>query len=801
MEFQDAAQVKTAWLGQRIKRREDPELLTGQGRYIADIVRPGLLHAAFLRSPHPHARIGAIEVDRARQMPGVYAVLTGADLPPNLGAQPQIHVFPERPTPYYALTRDRVCYVGEPVAVVAAESPYIAEDALEQIQVEWDILPSIGEVEAALQPNAPRLYEEWPDNIAGTFQIEMGDVAGALAEADVVITERFRIQRQFACPLETRGVLAEWDPYRNELVLWTSTQIMHIVRDFLAEVLGLPEHRIRVQSPRIGGAFGCKFHFYPEEVAVALLARHTGRPVRWLEDRLESFVATVHAREQIIEASLAARQDGTMLAVKAEITGDVGGYLHMVSYGPVWLTAATMTNVYHIPHARVQVQAVVTNKTPLGSYRGWGQPQANFVVERLVDRLALALAMDPAELRRKNFIPPDQFPYQGLVHTFDSGRYAECLDRALELLDYQDWRARQAELRKQGRYVGIGLSFFVENTALGPSRLLNEGGLQQGGYDIARIRVEPSGDVTVYTGLCEMGQGFTNGLAQLCAETLGVHLDQVTVVTGDTQTCPYTGYGTGASRSAAVGGAAVMKASQRLREKIEAIAAHMLEVGPGDLEMAEGRLWVKGVSSRSVTMADIGRAAYIRAIELPPGMDPGLEVMEVFDPPQMAWPYGANLALVEVDIETGQVQLLDYVIVHDCGTVLNPMIVDGQIHGGVAQGIAAALYEELQYDQAGQLLTGSFMDYLIPSAADLPRFRLDHLVTPSPIIPGGMKGAGEAGVIAPPAAVVNAIEDALRPFDLKFTQTPVTPEVILTALVESEKWAGATINTLIDESG
>ncbi|MDR7548628.1 MAG: xanthine dehydrogenase family protein molybdopterin-binding subunit [Armatimonadota bacterium] len=770
------------WVGQPLKRREDPELLTGRGRFIADLVRPGMLHAAFLRSPHPHARIRSIDPSRALALPGVHAILTGQDLPADLGPQPVTHIFTDRKTPNYALARDRVRYVGEPVAVVAAVSPYVAEDAVEQIDVEWELLPAVGDVEASLRSDAPRLYDDWPDNVAGVFQAQMGDVDRALAEADIVLTERFRIQRQFACPLETRGVLAEWDTHRGELTLWSSTQILHIARDCLADVLGIPEHRIRVLVPRIGGGFGCKFHFYAEEVAVALLARKAGRPVRWIEDRLESFVATVHAREQIIEATMAARRDGTITAVTAEIVGDIGAHMHTVSYGPVWLTSVMITNVYLIPNARVHTRAVVTNKTPLGSYRGWGQPQANFVVERLVDRLAKRLGMDPAEVRRKNFVPPDRFPYKSLHHTFDSGRYAACLDRALQLIGYQRWRQRQADLRRQGRYVGLGLSFYVENTALGPSRMLNAGGVLQGGYDIARVRIEPSGDVTVYTGLCEMGQGFTNGIAQLCAQTLGVDPDQVTVVTGDTQSCPYTGYGTGASRSASVGGAAVMMASQRLREKVEAIAAHMLEASVDDLVMASGRIWIRGAPTRAVSMADIGRAAYLRAIELPPDMAPGLEAIEVFDPPQMAWPYGVNAAVVEVDIETGRVVFHDYAVMHDSGTLLNPMIVEGQLHGGVAQGIGAALFEDLKYDEVGQPLTRTFMDYLIPTAAEIPRFRIDHDVTPSPIIPGGMKGVGEAGIIGPPAAVVNAVEDALEPFGVKFTETPLSPERVLEAI-------------------
>ncbi len=368
----------------------------------------------------------------------------------------------------------------------------------------------------------PQVYEEWPDNLAATFESEMGDVDRAFAEADVVIEERIEIQRLFACPLETRGVVAEWDPFSDELTIWTSSQILHIARDLLADVLRIPEHRIRVIVPKMGGGFGCKFHFYPEEAAVAFAARASGRPVRWIEDRLESFLATCHARQETVDAQMALRRDGEITGVKAEILGDMGASLHTVGYGPVWLTAVMMTNAYVIPNARVRARAVLTNKTPLGSYRGWGQPEANFVVERLVDRAAQTLELDPADVRRRNLIPPDRFPYKGLHHVFDSGRYEDCLDLALDTLDYASWRERQRELREQGRHVGIGLSFYVENTALGPSRILNEGGVDQGGYDISRVRIEPSGDVTVYTGLCDMGQGITNALAQVCADNLGV---------------------------------------------------------------------------------------------------------------------------------------------------------------------------------------------------------------------------------------------------------------------------------------
>jgi carbon-monoxide dehydrogenase large subunit len=739
-----------------------------------------MLHAAFLRSPFPHARISRIDVAEALALAGVEAVLTGADFPDDLPPQPINHLFHgQRETPHYALARDRVRYVGEPVAIVLADSVYVAEDARELITVEWDELPSVGNAERALQEGAPLLYDGWPDNVAAVFEAEIGDVDRAIAEADVTVTERFTLARIFACPLEGRGAAAEWDSTRGELTFWTSTQSPHIVRDFLSWTLKVPEHRIRVLVPRVGGGFGAKFHFYPEETAVALAARAVGRPVRWVEDRLESFVATVHAREQVVEATMVATADGRITGVSAELVGDQGAALHTVSYGPLWLTSVMMTNVYEIPNARVRARAVVTNKTPSGSYRGWGQPQANFVVERLVDRVAERLGIDPVELRKRNFIPPDGFPYTGLFHTFDNGRYADCLDRGVELLDLAGWRRRQDEARAEGRHIGIGVSFYVENTALGPSRKLNAGGVLAGGYDIGHVRMETNGEVFVYTGLCEMGQGFTNGIAQIAADTLGVHPDQVTVVVGDTHACPVTGYGTGASRSASIGGASVQKACHRLREKIVSIAAHMLEASPEDLEGADGDLWIRGARQRSVSMADIGRAAYLRPIEMPDGMDPGLESIEVHDPEWMAWPYGVNAAVVEVDVETGEVSFLDYVYVHDCGTILNPMIVEGQIHGGVAQGVGMSLYEELSYDDDGYPLTGTFMDYLLPTAVEVPRLRLAHEVTPSPVVPTGVKGIGEAGAIGSPSAIAAAVEDALRPFGARIHELPITPEKVL----------------------
>jgi carbon-monoxide dehydrogenase large subunit len=767
------------WIGQSLPRREDRELVTGLARYMGDLRAPGMLHAVFLRSPHANARISAIDVSGALALEGVRAVLTGADLPVDLAPQPCNQIFEgQRDTPYYALARDRVRYVGEPVAIVVADSEHVAEDGRDEIDVSWEPMPAVGDVEAALAAGAPLLYDGWPDNVAGTFDAEIGDVDAALAEAEIVVRERFRIPRIFPCPLEGRGVLAEWNGL-DELTLWTSTQRPNTVRDFLSWMLDVPAHRIRVLTPRVGGAFGGKYHVYPEETAVAIAARVVRAPVRWIEDRIESFVATVHAREQTVDAVMSADADGRITGVSAQLIGDQGAALHTTSYGPLWMTSVMMTNVYEIRNARVSARSVVTNKTPVGSYRGWGQPEANFVVERLVDLVADELGLDPSEVRRRNFVPPDHFPYASLSQVFDAGSYADCLDKALTLAGMDGWRSRQEQLRAEGRYVGIGLAFYTENTAVGNSRGLNAGGVRSGGYDIARVRMETNGEVMIYTGLSEMGQGFTNAFAQIAADALGVHPESVLVMTGDTSACPVTGYGSGASRSASVGGAAVAKAAGKLREKVNAIAAHMLGTSAGEIEAESGRLWVRGAPERSVTMVDIGRAAWLRAIELPEAMDPGLEAIEVFDPDAMTWPYGVNIAIVEVDAELGAVEFLDYVYVHDCGTIINPAIVDGQIYGGVAQGIGMALLEQLRYDDAVQPLTGTFMEYLLPTATDVPSLRLGHECTPSKVIPGGVKGCGEAGAIGSPAAVVSAIEDALRPFGVRITELPVTPDKIL----------------------
>ena len=501
------AEAEGRWVGQPLLRREDPSLLTGAARYMADLADDQTLHVGFVRSDIAHAEIVSIDGTECLARPGVVAFFTATDLADYLIAQPSTHDLWTKDTPYHALATDRVRHVGEAVAAVVATSATELADAIEHVSVEFRELPIVIDTVSATRPASTRVYDDWPDNVVGTFEVAMGDVDAAELAADVTVTDRIRINRQTAASLEPRGVLAEWDGRREELVVWTSTQSPHIVRDFISDVTGVPTSRVTVRVPQVGGGFGAKFHYYAEESALALIALRLGRAVMWLEGRSESFVATVHARDIVVDATMTATGDGKITSMRAEIVADLGAYTHMVSYGPSWLTAVMMTNVYAIPNARAELLAVVTNKTPAGSYRGWGQPEANFVVERMVELLASEMQLDSIDLRRRNLISADQFPYTSLFHTFDNGEYELCLDRGLELAEYDRWRERQAVAKVEGRRIGIGVSFYVENTALGPSRQMNEGGLNQGGYDISHVRMEQGGDVTVFTGLCEMGQG------------------------------------------------------------------------------------------------------------------------------------------------------------------------------------------------------------------------------------------------------------------------------------------------------
>ncbi len=770
-------------LGAAVRRTEDARLTTGRGQYIDDVELPRMLEAAILRSPHPHAKIVRIDATRALELPGVYAVLTGRELAEVARPQPVMwHLIPgQRETYTYAMAVDRVRWVGQAVAAVAARDRYVAEDALALIEVEYEQLPVVANLDRALAPGAPKLYDDWPDNVMGRVTLTKGDADAAFAAADVTVRERFKVGRHFACPLETRGCVASWDPYSDEIDLWLSGQGPNTARDLLGETLGLPIHKIRVRTPDVGGGFGCKFDFYGEEVIACILAKRTGRPVKYIEDRLESFVATAHARELVIDAEMAATKDGKITGIRATLYGVLGGGLSLVGSGPPWLAASLVTGPYNVPNVSSTLVSVVTNRAPYGSYRGWGQPKANLVHERLVELIARKLGIDRNEVRRRNFPSPNEFPFNtGVVWTYDSGRYADCLDLCLNGLKEHGWWKRQEEARKAGRSVGIGFSFHMEVTAFGPSRLLNDVGLAHSGFDEEVVRIDSSGRVTVFSGQAALGQGIQTTLAQVAAQTLGVPLEDVTVVVGDTTNCPYTGYGTGASRGAALGGAAIIRAGEKLREQVLRIAGQILEVAPEDLTIENGRISVVGVPDRFITMADVGDAAYRRLSgKLPDGMQPTLEERCAFDPEAFAMTYGCTAAMTEVDRETGVVTLLDYLTAHDCGTVINPTIVDGQLHGGAAQAIGGALYEELVYDDAGQPVTTTFMDYLLPTASEVPRFTLLHMETPSPHIPGGMKGVGESGIIPAFAAISNSLDDALSDLGVTVTTLPATPPRML----------------------
>jgi aerobic carbon-monoxide dehydrogenase large subunit len=764
------------FVGRSVRRTEDPRLLTGRGRYTDDVDLPGTLELAFVRSPLPHARIVRIDAARALAVPGVERVLTIGDLDERgLGELPITSIQPgQRCVSYPLLARERVRFVGDPVAVVVAEDRYLAEDAAELVEVEYEPLEVVTDPVAALEPDAPRLYDDWADNVIVTLLNEKGDAARAIGAADVVVRERLRSHRYTSVPLETRAAVAYVEP-GGVLTVRLSSQAPHRARTNLAELLGWPEHRLRVLTPDVGGGFGLKDHAYAEEALAAVLAIQTGRPVKWVEDRREHFLGSVHAREQLHDVELAANSDGTIVALRDRIVADYGGRLERVGVGPLATTLVSMPGPYRFQDYRVEGVAVATNKVPSGGYRGFGITQAAFVMERAMDRLARALELDPAELRRRNFVRPDEFPYSSASGLeYDSGDYETALDRALELVGYERWRARQAELREQGRYVGIGLCSYVELTGFAPSTLLGLIGMNVGGYENVTVTMDPHGRVTVATGMMSTGQGHQTTLGQLCADALGVPLEDIVVVQGDTARTPYAATGSIGSRGATVGGPAVLLAGGRLKAKLGQIGAHMLEAHPDDVEVSEGRVFVRGSSDRAIPVAKVAEAAHL-AHDLPEGVTPGLAEQEAYDPLNLAFAFATHATVVEVDIETGRLTFHEYAVVHDCGTVINPMIVEGQMVGGVAQGIGGTLLEELVYTDEGQLATTSFMDYMIPTAVEIPDVALDHTETPSPHVPGGMKGAGEGGAIAPPAAVANAVEDALHPLGVSITETPLTP--------------------------
>jgi carbon-monoxide dehydrogenase large subunit len=773
------------FVGSEVKRLEDPRLIRGQAQYVDDLTLSGLAHGHVLRSPYAHARIVRLDTADAEKLPGVYAVLTARDLEGAIRPKPLILAPPNTNNPpRLVLAGDRVRFAGDPVAFVMAADRATARDAADLVQVEYEPLEPVVDPESALAPGAPQLYPEAPGNVAYEYGWSAGDLDAAFARAHRIVRGRFVNQRLAALPLEPRGCLAHWQA--GALTFWTSTQGAHKTRSLLAETLVAPEHAIRVIAPEVGGGFGVKFGLFDEEVLAAFAARRLGRPVKWIETRSESMVATFHGRGQVHTGELAVAPDGTFLGLRVQGVGDLGAHLEGFTCLPPILCGRLITGAYRIPAASYRVRGVFTTKAPTGPYRGAGRPEAAYIIERLVDLAARELGIDPVEIRRKNFVRDTDFPFKspsGL--TYDSGRYALTLDKALDLAGYHEFRVEQARARREGRYRGVGLSTFVETASTGPSRT---GALAA--HEYGAVRIEPSGRATVLTGTSPHGQGTATTFAQIVADELGLTPDDITVIHGDTAVVPM-GFGTGGSRAATVGGTAVLLASQTVKDKARKIAAHLLEAAEADLEFADGRFHVRGFPDRAVALQEIARVAH-RGQQLPPGLEPGLEAARVYDPADFTIPFGVYVALVEVRPETGEVRLERFIGVDDVGNVINPMLLEGQLHGGIAQGVAQALWEEIVYDETGQLLSGSLMDYAAPKADLLPSFELERTVTPTPLNPLGAKGVGEAGCVGAPQAVVNAVVDALAPFGVTHIDMPLRPEKIWRLIHQARKMGRTT---------
>jgi aerobic carbon-monoxide dehydrogenase large subunit len=776
-------------VGQRVKRLEDPRLITGQGMFIEDLKLPGILYMQIVRSTEAHGRITKIDASGAAAAEGVRLVLTGSEVNREVRPLPVRWDTPGlRCREYPPMADERVRYAGQPIALIVADDPSLAEDAALQIKVEYESLQPVVDVEEAFVPGAPLLYEEWSSNeTCEPVRMGQGDIAAAFAQADCVIKARLYSHRYSGFPLEPRGCIAVPHPVEQLLTIYSSTQAPNQVRTAIAGCLGVGENSIRVKAWDVGGGFGVKDQVYPEEVMVSYVARKLGVPVKWVEGRSESFFASTHAREQVHYAELAVKSDGTVLAIKDTILYDAGAHHESRGALPSMLTASMLPGPYKIGAAEIVVHPVVTNKVPSGAYRGFGMTQATFVMERLLDMAAAELGLDPADIRRKNFIPPEQVPtfVTATGAQYDSGDYPKAFERVLDLLGYEEYDKKlrgykqlqqyQQEQRAQGRYLGIGLASFVESTGLGPSKFQEQLGFLIPSHETARVVMDMSGKVTVHTGIMPIGQGAQTALSQIAADCLGVSLEDVRVIWGDTDACPYSGLASVASRGTAVGGAAIRQACEPIFEKLKRIAGNRLEARPDDIEIRAGQVSVSGVPGKILPLSEIARAAYFSGPDLPEGEKPGLSNEEVYDPSAVAFASGSHACLVEVDIETGFVEVLKYCVCHDCGTMVNPALVEAQVHGGVMQGLGGALMEELPYDKDGHLLVTNFTDYHLPRAGGMPQIQVDHIETPAPHIPGGFKGAGEGGVIPSPAAIANAVADALRPFRVRVTSTPLTP--------------------------
>jgi carbon-monoxide dehydrogenase large subunit len=795
------AEPETAgrWVGGGVLRKEDPELLTGQGRFVDDIVVPGMTWMAFVRSPVAHANLTRVDVSAAARMPGVVAAFTGQDLAGEWAAAlpcawpiadrvlPEANTADPRIADHWPVAKDKVRYSGEIVAVVVADSREHAADAVEAVEVDYDELPVLTNPEEALADGAPLLHEELGTNRMYTWSFSAGEVDRIFDQAPVVVKQRYYHPRLIPNAIEPRGVLVAPVPAQGEFTIYSATQIPHIVKTLMALVMGIHEGKIRVIAPDVGGGFGSKLNFYAEEAIAVAVAKRLGVPVKWIEERSEAYLATIHGRDVIQDMEVAANQDGRLLATRVKILADFGAYAQLVTPGIPILGAWLYHGPYDCQAYGFECTGVYTNKTPTDAYRGAGRPEATYAVERIMDALAKRVGKDPAEVRELNFIP--RFTEATTVASglaFDSGDYAASFAKAKQLAGYDQLRREQAERNPaaleagRGTLLGVGISTYIEMCGLAPSQVLAALNYAAGGWDAATIRCHPTGKVTVITGTSPHGQGHVTAWSQIAADALGVTPDDVEVLHGDTAISP-VGMDTYGSRSVSVGATALFKAAEKIRAKARRIAAHELEVSEDDLEWREGKFQVAGAPDKAKTIPEIAFTAWT-AHALPSEEEPGLFATAVWDPPNFTFPAGAHICVVEVDQETGRVEIVKYVAVDDCGTIINPMIVDGQVHGGVAQGIAEAVYEEAIYDDNGVLVTGNMSTYRVPSAAELPRFTLDRTVTPSSTNPMGVKGIGEAGTIAAPAAVVNAVADAVQAAGVDFIDLPVSAERVWRAI-------------------
>ncbi len=770
-------------LGESIKRREDPRLITGRGTYVDDVRLVGMVNMVLVRSPHAHANIRSVDTSAAENAEGVVAVFTGEQLQEELGSLICGWVVPDtNETPHPPLAYDKVRCVGDAVAAVAATSPQAAADAAALVQVDYEVLDAVVDMEAGVQDGAAQVHENAPNNIAFEWEIGGGDFDATASSAGVRVTERIINQRLIPNPMEPRGVVADFNPGTNQLTVWTSTQIPHLVRLLLALVTGHPEHQIRVIAPDVGGGFGCKLYLYAEEVIAAILARRLGCPVKWIEGRQENYLATTHGRDHVGEVEIIGDSDGNITGLRTELYANMGAYLSTFAPAiPTYLFGLMLVGPYSIDNIQCKVTGVYTTTTPVDAYRGAGRPEATYLVERMVDRFAAEIGMDPAEVRRKNLIPPFEDGHEvATTVVYDSGNYEAGLDRALELVGYDDFRAEQAAARDAGRYLGIGLSTYVEICGMAPSAVAYTLGARAGVWESALVRVHPTGKVTVFTGSSGHGQGHDTTFAQLAAAELGVEVEDVEVIHGDTDKVQM-GTGTFGSRSAVCGGNAIHMSIEKIQDKAKRIAANLLEAAPEDIVNENGQYFVQGAPAEAKTFQEVALAAYWYE-SLPEDTEPGLEAVSIFDPQNFTWPFGTHIAVVEVDGDTGEVELQKYVALDDVGNVINPMIVEGMVHGGVVQGVGQALTEEAVYDESGQLITGSMMDYAIPTADSVPSIITDRTTTPSPTNPLGVKGAGETGTIAASPAVMNAVIDALSPFGVTHMNMPAKPEKVWRAM-------------------